>query len=118
MNGVSEKEVIAARKARMVDEAKKRIDARVYKIKHEREATAESLKEDLRIAAKSSIQKRNRSPDDGFQLVGDRRKNVNKVAVEEDSESTEGEDRSVTNLLSEAKRNAAALYEEAQEQKE
>lgn len=70
------------------------------------------MKEDLRIAAKNNTQKRNRSPDDGFQLVGDRRKNVNKVAAEDSDESSEAEDRSVTNLLSEAKRNAAALYEE------
>merc|ERR1712060_790906 len=103
-----------------VDETKKRIEARVFKIKQEREAKAKTVKDDLRAAAKNSTHKRNRAPDDGFQLVGDRRRNVCKVADLEESSSNEEQDLNISEMCSIAKKNAYEIHkqQEKREQKE
>ena len=41
-------------------------DGRLFKIYHEKEDFERTLKEDLKVAAKNSTHRRNRSPDDGF----------------------------------------------------
>ena len=101
-----------------VDEARKRIDARVFKIKQERDAEASSIREDLKVAAKNSTHKRNRSPDDGFQLVGDRRHNVSKVAEEElgASSSDEAQDLNISEMCSIAKKNAYEIHKDEQKE--
>ena len=68
----------------------------------------------MRKAAKSSIQKRNRSPDDGWELVGDRRKNVvNKDDTESDEESSESEkELCVSEMMQECAENAMKIHEE------
>merc|ERR1712226_1477230 len=99
-----------------IDQARKRIEARVFKIKQEREAEESSIRDDLKAAAKNSTHKRNRSPDDGFQLVGDRRRNVGKVA-EVDAEATssdEDQDLNISEMCSIAKKNAYELHKEEQ----
>ena len=104
-----------------IDAARKRIDARVFKIRQTREAKAKSIKEDLREAAQNSSHKRNRSPDDGFQLVGDRRHNICKVAdVEQESSSDEEQDLNISEICSIAKKNALDIHktEERRQKKE
>ena len=60
----------------------------------------------------NSTHKRNRSPDDGFQLVGDRRHNVGKVAevAQLESSSEEDDDLDISEMVSVAKKNAMAIH--------
>lgn len=103
-----------------VEDAKARIEARVFKIKQEREAKNRTLEDDLKLAVKEAEHKRNRSPDDGFVLVGDRRTNVSKKTqpVEESDESSDGDglnDQSVGDMISQAKKNADKLFDQQQD---
>lgn len=86
-------------------------DGRLFKIFHEKEDFEKTLKDDLKLAARNSVHRRNRSPDDGFQLVGDRRKNVMKVALPSDNESSEAEENlSVSEMMQECKNNAMRIH--------
>ena len=117
--GMDKAEKAKLDKAKREEEKKQYDDGRLFKIYHEKEGENErSLKDDLRIAAKKSAHKRNRSPDDGFQLVGDRRRNVNVIAPEDSDESSEGEkELSVTEMMEECKDNAMRIHKE-QERRE
>ena len=96
-----------------MDELKAKIEARVFKIKHEREdKTKMTLQQDLKVAAKDAVYKRNRSPDDGFQLVGDRRRHVNQPTPAEDESSPEEDELSISEMVAVAKKNAADLEDE------
>ena len=81
------------------------------------EATEEarSLQQDLKVAAKDAAYKRNRSPDDGFQLVGDRRKHVNQPTPNDDESSPEEDELSISQMVDAAKKNAAELHDQMKE---
>lgn len=60
----------------------------------------------------NSTHKRNRSPDDGFQLVGDRRRNISKVADVQESSSEEDCDLNVSEMCDKATKNAYGIHKE------
>lgn len=71
-----------------------------------------TVKDDLRKAALTSTHKRNRSPDDGFQLVGDRRRNVGKIAQPVETSSDDENDLNISEMCTIAQKNAYELHKE------
>ena len=113
--GLDKNEVAKKDKEKKKEEKNQYDDGRLFKIYHEEkdDTTLRTLKDDLRLAAKHSAHKRNRSPDDGFQLVGDRRKNVNVIAAEDSDASSDAEkELSVTEMMEECKNNAMRIHKE------
>ena len=73
----------------------------------------------MKAAAKNSTHKRNRSPDDGFQLVGDRRHNVGKTSEDMEefgTSSDENQDLNISEMCSIAKKNAYEIHKKEQKQ--
>lgn len=90
-----------------------------FKVHHDKKAPKDSMIADLKKAAKTSAVRKNRSPDDGWELVGDRRKNViNKENIELDDESSASEQElCVSEMMQECAANAMKIYEEEAREK-
>ena len=85
-----------------------------FKVHHDKKAPKDSMIADLKKAAKSSAVRKNRSPDDGWELVGDRRKNVihkEDIDLYEESSASEQE-LCVSEMMQECAANAMKIYEE------
>merc|ERR1712060_91060 len=79
----------------------------IFKIKHEK-VKKRTVRDDLRIAAKKSTHKRNRTPDDEYVLVGDRCNHHN-LLLDDSSDDNETE---MSEIIEICKKNAADLYDQ------